>query len=643
MFIFRISHSFLFVQSLFEQSIRKRSQRKLRYFEDINYTQMKTYFRLLSFAKPIQKFAIPYIIATILAIFFNTFLFTLLGPLMQALFLGETTNPIKNAGPDSWNPIEQFDHFISGIIANDEILALKIICVVIVITVFLANFFRYFSQRFMENLRVHTLLNLRRTVFNNVMNQPVGFFNNERKGDIISKVASDVQVVQFSVTNTLQVVFKEPVQLLFFIGLLLYISVKLTLFSLLVIPICGLVISKIVKRLKMQSTQSHQSFAKMIGFLDEALSGIKIIKAFNATERVKAKFEEENSFYSNLNRKMAKRQQLASPVSQALGVLVVVFILLYGGTMILNGQGDLEAAEFVVYLATFSQVMQPIKALSDSFSGIHSGIAAGERVLALIDTPPAMTNQPNAIPITQFKDRISFENVGFDYGDKQVLNHIQLDLVKGHTIALVGPSGGGKSTLMDLIPRFHDPKAGQIRIDGIPYTDIQMESLRSLMGIVNQESILFNDTIFANIAFGKPGASTEEVERAAKIANAHEFILQSEEGYQTTVGDRGNKLSGGQKQRICIARAILANPPIMLLDEATSALDTESEKLVQEALNNLMQQRTSIIIAHRLSTIQHADEIIVIDKGEIVERGNHASLIQQQGLYKRLIDMQAFH
>jgi subfamily B ATP-binding cassette protein MsbA len=606
---------------------------------------MKIYFRLLSFAKPIEKFAIPYIITTLFAIIFNTFLFTLLGPIMNTIFLDDNQDQVaKVVKTSSLNPMKIFSEYVDQlIIMHDKVYALQVICIVIIITVFLANFFRYFSQRYMEDLRVHTLLNLRRNVFDNVMNLHVGYFNNERKGDIISKVASDVQVVQFSVTNTLQVVFKEPVQLIFFIGVLISISVKLTLFSLLVIPVSGFVISKIVKRLKQQSTQSHQSFAKMIGFLDEALGGIKIIKAFNATFRVKEKFDEENKFYSTLNRKMARRQQLASPVSQTLGVLVVVLILLYGGGLILTGKGDLEADEFIVYLATFSQIMQPIKALTDSFSGIHNGIAAGERVLELIDTTPQVVNKANAGALTSFEKDLIFKDVVFNYGDKEILKNISLTVKKGQTVALVGPSGGGKSTLMDLIPRFHDPKLGKLQIDGHNYEDLTVESVRAQMGIVSQESILFNDTIFNNIAFGKPDATEAEVIAAAKIANAHEFIVGTEDGYQTFVGDRGNKLSGGQKQRICIARAVLGNPPIMLLDEATSALDTESEKLVQDALNNLMQNRTSIVIAHRLSTIQHADNIVVIDKGMVVETGNHSELMLRNGLYNRLINMQAFN
>ena len=606
---------------------------------------MKTYFRLLTFAKPIEKFAIPYIIATLLAVFFNTFNFTLLAPLLDTLFSSGSTNPsLINKAASNLDFLAKFNNYISNsITTNGKSGTLQIVCAVILTSVLLSNLFRYFAQRFMEDLRVHTLLNLRKTVFNNVMNLHIGYFNNERKGDIISKISSDVQVVQFTVTNTLQVVFKEPLQLIFYIIVLLSISVKLTLFSLLVIPISGLIISKIVKRLKHQATEAQESFARMIGFLDEALSGIKIIKAFNATPLIKYKFQKENEHYSNLNRKMVRRQQLASPVSQSLGVMVVVFIVLYGGNLVINGSNEFTPSQFIMYIAVFSQVMQPVKALSDSFSGIHSGISAGERVLSLIDTQPALTNKPDAKEISSFNHSIILENVCFNFGEKEILKNINLTIEKGKTIALVGPSGGGKSTLMDLIPRFYDPLSGTIKIDGQDYRDLTVESIRAKMGIVNQDSFLFNDTIFNNIAFAKPGASEEEVYTAAKIANAHEFILSQEHGYDTYVGDRGNRLSGGQRQRICIARAILANPPIMLLDEATSALDTESEKLVQQALNNLMKNRTSIVIAHRLSTIQHADKIIVIDKGQILEIGDHGELFNNNGLYKRLISMQTFN
>ncbi|WP_029287625.1 ABC transporter ATP-binding protein [Pedobacter sp. R20-19] len=609
---------------------------------------MKIYFRLLSFAKPIEKFAIPYVIATLLSILFGTFNLALLSPLFETLLNANKpaakTPTLTDKATESFSLLGKLRELVTDSIAKNSIeKTLLYVCAIIVISVLLSNLFRYFSQRYMEDLRVHTLLNFRKRVFDNVMNLHVGFFSNERKGDIISKVASDVQVVQFTVTNTLQVVFKEPVTLIVYVVLLFNISAKLTLFSLLVIPISAFIISKIVKRLKQQAKEAHESFAKMIGFLDEALSGIKIIKAFNATERTKDKFNNENIFYSNLNRKMVRRQQLGSPVSEFLGVLMIAIIVWYGGSLILhNDKNALAAADFIAYIAIFSQVMRPAKALTDSFSGIHSGIAAGERVLELIDTKPEMVNKIDAISIATFNKALVFDNVAFSYGEKQILKNINLEINKGQTIALVGPSGGGKSTLMDLIPRFHDPKSGAIKIDGLDYRDVKVEDLRSQMGTVNQESFLFNDTIFNNIAFAKPNATEAEVIAAAKIANAHEFILNTENGYQSSVGDRGNKLSGGQRQRVCIARAVLANPPIMLLDEATSALDTESEKLVQDALNNLMKNRTSIVIAHRLSTIQHADKILVIDKGEVVETGSHAELMGKNGLYKRLIDMQTF-
>ena len=604
---------------------------------------MKTYFRLLSFAKPIEKFAIPYAIFTIFSVIFNTLNLALLVPLLNTLFNNTPTANAKPATSTGFNIIDSFNYYFSYFVDHyGKVGALEFVCGTIVISVLLSNLFRYLSQRIMENLRVHTLLNLRQSVFNNVMNLHMGYFNNERKGDILSKVASDVQVVQFSVTATLQVVFKEPLQLIAYIVYLVILSPKLTLFSLIVIPISAFIISRIVKRLKAQAIASQQSYGNMISYLDEALSGIKIIKAFNATEYIKSRFNTENVRYSSIARAMAKRQQMASPVSEFLGVLMVSCIVLYGGNEVLNHTSDLGAAQFITYIAMFSQVMRPAKALSDSFSNIHSGIAAGERVLALIDEKPAIKDAPDAINVTVFNEGIHFKDVSFAYQEKEVLSHVNFTVPKGKTVALVGPSSGGKSTLMDLIPRFMDPKAGAVYIDDHDIKHITAYSLRSLMGFVNQESILFNDSIYNNIAFGKTDATPEEVEAAARIANAHNFIEETEQGYQTNIGDRGTKLSGGQRQRICIARAVLNNPPIMLLDEATSALDTESEKLVQDALNNLMKNRTSLIIAHRLSTIQNADIIVVLESGKIVEQGNHQELIARNGLYRKLIEMQTF-
>ncbi|KEO75292.1 ABC transporter ATP-binding protein [Anditalea andensis] len=603
---------------------------------------MKTYFRLLSFAKPIEKFAIPYLIFTILGVIFNTLNLALLAPLLNTLFNTEGAEVAPR--PENWtNVIGYFNYYAQQ--ANLEfgaLGALKVVCATIVVSVLLANVFRYLSQRVMENLRIHTLLNLRRTVFDNVMNMHVGFFSNQRKGDIISKIASDVQVVQYSVTGTLQVVFKEPLQLLAYIVMLFIISVELTIFSMLIIPISGFAIARIVKRLKAQASEAQHMLGVMISYLDEALSGIKIIKAFNATDSIKNKFHTENEKYSELNKKMVKRQQLGSPVSEFLGVTMVALIVLYGGSLIIDNQSQLNPSEFIAYIAIFSQVMRPAKAITESFSTVHSGIAAGERVLQLIDEKPEINDAPGAKVLPHFEKEIRLSSVYFSYPGREVLKNINIIIPKGKTVALVGPSGGGKSTLMDLIPRFIEPQEGTITLDGHDITQVTMDSLRKHIGVVNQESILFNDTIRNNIAFGNPDASMEEIVAAAKIANAHDFILQTEKGYDTNIGDRGMKLSGGQKQRLCIARAVLKNPPIMLLDEATSALDTESEKLVQDALNKLMQNRTSLVIAHRLSTIQNADMIIVLEDGKIIEQGTHQDLLLNEGIYRKLVEMQQF-
>lgn len=604
---------------------------------------MKTYFRLLSYAKPIEKYAIPYVFCTVLMVIFSTLNLALLIPLLHTLF------DMNDAGasmerPESWyDVVEYFNYYAQQAnLQYGPYGALQRVCIVIVTSVFLSNVFRYVSQRIMENLRIHTLLNLRKAVFYNVMNMHVGYFNSQRKGDIISKIASDVQVVQFSVTGTLQVVFREPLQLIAYIVFLFAISVKLTLFAVLVIPVSAFVISLIVKRLKAQAALAQETYGNMISYLDEALSGIKIIKAFNATDFIKKRFHNENVKFSKIGRRMVRRQQLGAPVSELLGVVMVAIILLYGGSLVLSGQGELEAAAFIGYIAIFSQVMRPAKALTESFANIHSGIAAGERVLELIDNQNEIQDLPHASGPSTFERDIQLVNVDFSYGDRRVLNTINLTIPKGKTIALVGPSGGGKSTLIDLIPRFIEVNGGEVLFDGVNVKQLKSDDLRRLMGLVNQDSFLFNDTIYNNIAFAAVDVSAEDVEAAAKIANAHRFILETENGYQTNIGDRGTKLSGGQRQRICIARAVLQNPPILLLDEATSALDTESEKLVQDALSKLMQNRTTLVIAHRLSTIQNADKIVVLEAGHIVEEGTHQQLLANKGLYKKLIDMQQF-
>src|SRR5690606_31432876 len=456
---------------------------------------MKTYFRLLSFAKPIEKFAIPYIFCTLLAVLFGTFNLVLVGPLLNTLFAANEEVEIL-ARPEGLNAIDWFNYYAQQMsISYGPYEALKMVCVVIVTSVLLSNAFRYLAERIMENLRIHTLLNLRKTVFNNVMDLHVGYFNNQRKGDIISKISSDVQVVQFSVTSTLQVVFKEPLQLLFYIISLLMMSVELTLFALLIIPISGFFISKIVKRLKQQATEAQAVYGQMISYLDEALSGIKIIKAFNATGFVKQRFHDENSYYSSIGRKMARRQQLASPVSEFLGVIMVAVIMLYGGNLVINEDPSFTAGSFIAYIAMFSQVMRPAKALTTSFGNIHSGIAAGERVLDLIDPTAQSQAAGNARELTGFNEGIRVENVGVAYEDRPILQNINLSIPKGATTALVGPSGGGKSTLMDLIPRFMDPQEGRVLFDGVDIREVKLESLRNILGMVNQDLTLFNDTI----------------------------------------------------------------------------------------------------------------------------------------------------
>jgi subfamily B ATP-binding cassette protein MsbA len=610
---------------------------------------MKTYFRLLSFAKPIGTFAYPYFIFTLLFAVFNTIVFSLLMPVLTVLFdQAAKTDAVKITELPRFTLnfeyfSDVFNYFINSYtIQNGQKGALVFVAISLVICVFLSNLFRYLSQRIMENLRIYTLLNLRKSVFDNVTQLHLQFFNSERKGDIIAKITSDVQVVQFSVTNTLQVIIKEPLLIIGYMYLLFSISAQLTFFTLILLPVSGFVIGRIVKSLKAQALASQNSFGVMVSYVDEAISGMRIVKAFNAIGYIQEKFNLENIKYSTINRAMARRQQLASPVSEFLGVLTLAGILIYGGSLVLDKDASITAAGFITYIGAFSQLLRPAKAISDSFSNINQGLAAGERVLQLIDTPSVVNDLDNPKTITEFKQNITFKNVDFYYGNKQILNAINFTILKGKTVALVGPSGGGKSTLLDLIPRFSDASAGEILLDHENIKNISQSSLRNLMGIVNQESILFNDTIYNNIVFGREGFSKDDVEHAAKIANAHEFILKADEGYETNIGDRGIKLSGGQKQRICIARAVLGNPPIMLLDEATSALDTESEKLVQEALDYLMQNRTTVVVAHRLTTIQNANLIIVIENGKVVEQGNHQELVAQEGLYQKLITMQSF-
>jgi len=610
---------------------------------------MKTFFRLFAFASPVQKFAVPFFITSVLGIVFGLLNFTLLIPVFELLFdqSGKTGAKTLTSAPSFDYSLSYFKdlfyyYFQSIINTSGKVGALKMVSIGIVISVILSNLFKYLSARVIENFRLMIVTRIRSSIFKKLTDIDIQYFSSQRKGDLISRFMTDVVTIQDSIIRSLQVILREPIAIILNFAVLFTISAKLTFFALILIPVSGLLISIIVKRLKKHAIAAQESLGVLVSSIDEGLNGVKIIKSFNAEHYIQEKFNSINMWTSKIHRRLARRVLLAAPVSEMMGVITVAALLFYGGTLILDEGSDLKGAEFIGYIIIFSQIINPAKAISEAFGNISQGISAGERVFQLLDAPETITDKPNPVTKTSFNECIELQNVSFAYGEKEVLKNISFKILKGSTVALVGPSGGGKTTLMDLLPRFIDPISGEIFLDGLNIKDISMAHVRALMGIVNQESILFNDTIFNNIAFGR-SFTEEEVIEAARIANAHEFIINTSEGYQTNIGDRGMKLSGGQKQRICIARAVLANPPILLLDEATSALDTESEKVVQNALKNLMKNRTSIVIAHRLSTIQEVDQIIVLENGKIEEQGTHNELIRADGLYRKLIDMQTFN
>lgn len=609
---------------------------------------MNTYLRILSYARPFGRFFPIYIIYAFLAIVFGLLNFTLLKPLFDVIF--EQVDPaslekFRELPPFSFS-VEYFTSMFNHrfLLVSEEygkFGTLLFVCIIIVISVFLSNLFTYLSGVVLAQVRAMVIKGMRMDIFQKVSQLHIGYFSNERKGDLISKMTNDVQEVENTIVHSLRVVFREPATIFLYFAVLFFMSVKLTLFTMLIIPVSGAIIGGITKRLKKSAVESQESLGRIVNILDETLGGMRVIKAFNAERFVRRKFDLETDQYSDVNVSMARKNELAAPISQFMGVSVVAGILVYGGSLVLSGESDLSASDFITYIIIFTQVLNPAKEISRAVSSIQRGIASAERIFEVIDTPNLIKSSENPKPLEAFKERIEFKNVSFSYGDTQVLKNIDFSLEKGKTIALVGPSGGGKSTLADLVPRFYDPSGGQILLDGIDLKDFSTSDLRSLMGIVTQESILFNDTVFNNIAFGLEGVTEDQVIEAAKIANAHNFISQLENGYQTNIGERGSKLSGGQRQRLSIARAVLKNPPILILDEATSALDSESELLVQEALTKLMSHRTTLVIAHRLSTIQHADEILVIERGQIVQRGTHTDLMSVGGLYQKLSTIQS--
>lgn len=608
---------------------------------------MKTYLRLLAYAKPYGRFLPKYGVLTVLAILFGVVNFSLFIPLLNVLF-GTYEAKANMVLPDFTLNIQYFKdlfgyYFNYIIIKYNKAGALQFVCLVIIVCVFFANLFKYWSQRVLTAMRIYVVKNIRGTLFEKLSTLHLGYFNQQRKGDLMSIISSDVHEIENSVVSSIQVFIREPLTIVAYFVMLFSLSFKLTIFTIVFLPVSGAIIAVISKKLREQALMGQSMLGALLSITDEAIGGTRIIKAFNAQKYVQKKFEEQNNEYTSLSKSMINRRELASPLSEFLGVSVVIGVMVYGGQLVLQNQSDLTASEFITYIILYSQILGPAKNISSAITNIQRGLAAGERVLKIIDTPDEVVEQPDAISIKAFKDEVLYKGLTFAYDTTYVLKEINLRIPKGKVIALVGQSGSGKSTLADLLPRFYDATAGEIILDGINIKQYKLNDLRNLMGIVSQESILFNDSIFNNIAFGIEDAGESAVMEAAKVANAHEFIVQMEQGYQTNIGDRGGKLSGGQRQRISIARAVLKNPPILILDEATSALDTESERLVQDALAKLMENRTSIIIAHRLSTIQHADEIIVLQKGEIIERGKHTELMASEGFYKKLCDMQAFY
>ena len=569
----------------------------------------KTYMRLLGFARPIKKYAIPYFFYSLFYALFNSLTFMLIIPILNTMFdANYSFEYVEKLPPLELNQdylATLFNFAYSHIFEQyDRQNVLMLLAIVAICISLMSNLFRYLGAWTMENMRTRTLQRMRNEMFSRVMDMNVGYFSDQRKGDIISKITSDVGVVLF-------------------------------------LPVVALLIGSIVKKLRHPARTNQQRMGEMVSTLDESLSGIKVIKSYNATEYIKQKYYAISADLARLTLSMARRQQLASPMSEFLGITAVGVILVFGGSLV--AKGVLDPGGFIAFIAIFSQITRPVRTFIDQFANINQGIAAGERIFSIIDTKPEIQDKPGARELTGLKEKIEFRDVHFTYdGEREVIDGISFEIRRGQTVALVGPSGGGKSTLSELLPRFYDPSAGEILIDGISLRDYTQESVRAHMSVVAQDTVLFNDTIENNIGMGKRGATHEEVVEAAKVANADCFIRECTDGYGTNIGDRGVKLSGGQRQRLSIARAVLKNPDILILDEATSALDTESEKLVQDALNNLLKGRTSVVIAHRLSTIHNADLIVVVDHGRIAEQGTHNELMERNGIYAKLIEMQSF-
>jgi ATP-binding cassette, subfamily B, bacterial MsbA len=605
---------------------------------------MKVIRRLLRYLTPLHHYIPEYVIYTLLGIVFGLINFGMLIPMVNVLF--GTTDAHMSAVPPKAEfsvryLIDLFNYQFTRISnTQGKLSALIFVCAIVLASNLLANFFRFMAGKVIIRLRLTLMERLRNALYQKLTHQSLRFYHTRNKGSLLSTMTNEVQEIDGTLVMALQVWLKDPFIVLAFFIFLFALSAKLTLFTLVFLPVSGLLIARVTRSLRHMSRENSSLLERILSHIEETISGIRVIQSFAAERYSIDRFASINRDFTLNRRRMARRGEIAAPLSEFLGITVFISVIIYGGYLLTQGDSSFTAAQFITYLAVYSQVISPLKGISNATSNIHRGVVAGEKIFALLDEPVQIEQKEGHVAKKTFTTALTLHQVGFRYQTDNVLHEINLTLPKGKTVALVGESGSGKSTLADLVSRFYDPTEGQITLDGIDLRDINLTDLRSLISFVSQDAVLFNDTIFNNIAFGTLNPDAAAVERAAKIANAHQFIMDSEQGYDTVIGDRGMRLSGGQRQRLTIARAVFKNAPIIVLDEATSALDTESERLVQEALNNMMENRTALVIAHRLSTIQHADEIIVLQKGRIVERGTHKELIQRGGYYFKLVQMQ---
>ena len=604
---------------------------------------MKSLKVIFQYIRRYPKLVSLYFFLNLLSSIFSLMSLTLLAPFLSLIFGVDTGTGKMFGSKFSLGKItNNFNDYLTQLIQTDEgkIQALGILCTIVMIAILLKNVFLYSALYVLTPIRNRIIYDMRNEMFQKILQLPIGYFSDQRKGDIMSRLTNDLQDVEFSTISFLETFFREPITIGLYLFAMIKLSPELSLFLLIFLPLAGLIIGRIGRSLKKVSTRVQEKLGDILSTIEETLGGIRVVKGFNAEQQQIVRFKTENEKLLEIKNSANRRRDLASPVSETLGILAVCCVLYYGGRLVLGHSFTLSGPDFLTYIAIFTQIINPLKSFSAASYNIQRGAASIERIQSLISEKETVVEAVNPVPLTGFNHSLEFRNVSFSYGDKQVLHNINLKLEKGKTIALVGSSGSGKSTLADMIPRFHDVTSGELLIDGVNIKDYKISDVRKLMGIVTQEPILFNDTIANNIALGSLGTPRASIEQAAKIANAHNYIIQKEEGYDTNIGDRGTKLSGGERQRLTIARAVLKNPPILILDEATSSLDTESERLVQDALDNLMHDRTSIVIAHRLSTVRHADEIIVLNKGTIAERGRHEELIAKDGIYRKLVELQ---